>query len=196
VEGDQRLLLLQRTVSQRIRRGILAYMVVHNRPSPDHRASSVKAAQGRTSLLAAKQSRVFLWLHSGKHTGVEICRSPPQVTSPENRPEPLLKLPEPPEPLAAYLKYAENAALNRTVLGTFPEDVVRQAWSRSRGYCECTRTSHGHRVPCGKPLVWENRGRQGTGAWEAHHRVSQDAGGPETVDNCEILCWDCHSRTL
>jgi 5-methylcytosine-specific restriction endonuclease McrA len=45
--------------------------------------------------------------------------------------------------------------------------------------------------------VWENRGREtGRGAWEAHHIVSQEAGGESTLSNCEILCWDCHSRTF
>ena len=46
---------------------------------------------------------------------------------------------------------------------------------------------------CNKQLVWANRGRTGRGAWEAHHRVRD---GPDTLSNCEILCWDCHSRTM
>lgn len=82
-------------------------------------------------------------------------------------------------------------------MGEFPEDVVRRAWNRAGGRCECERKTHRHPYGrCGKQLVWENRGREGRGAWEAHHIVSQDAGGPSTYSNCKILCWDCHSRTL
>lgn len=75
----------------------------------------------------------------------------------------------------------------------FPDSVVQQAWQRAGGRCECTRITHGHGARCNKQLVWANRGREGRGAWEAHHRRK---GGPDTLSNCEILCWDCHKRTL
>jgi len=75
----------------------------------------------------------------------------------------------------------------------FPDSVVQQAWQRAGGRCECTRITHNHGVPCNKQLVWDNRGREGRGAWEAHHRTT---GGPDTLSNCEILCWDCHKLTL
>jgi len=75
----------------------------------------------------------------------------------------------------------------------FPESVVQQAWQRAGGKCECQRTTHGHTGRCNKQLVRENRGREGKGKWEAHHRVR---GGGDTLSNCEILCWDCHSKTL
>lgn len=79
----------------------------------------------------------------------------------------------------------------------FPDNVVEAAWRRAGGRCECRRLSHNHPyVRCNKELVWENRGRDGRGKWEAHHRVSVDAGGADTLSNCEILCWDCHSQTL
>lgn len=63
-------------------------------------------------------------------------------------------------------------------MGEFPEDVVRRAWARADGRCECHRKTHEHPyVRCNKELVWENRGREtGRGAWEAHHIVSQEAG--------------------
>lgn len=77
---------------------------------------------------------------------------------------------------------------------TFPAEVVEAAWKRAGGRCECRRKSHGHRyVRCNKQLVWNNRGREGRGAWEAHHLVK---GRGDTLSNCEILCWDCHSRTI
>jgi len=85
----------------------------------------------------------------------------------------------------------------------FPQRVVEEAWLRATGgvggnwaYCECMRVSHG-RVPCGKRLAWNNHGRNsGPGCWEANHRHRSASGGPDTVSNCEILCWDCHALTL
>jgi len=79
-------------------------------------------------------------------------------------------------------------------MGQFPEDVVRQAWTRAGGRCECQGASHLY-GRCNRELVWENRGREtGTGAWEAHHIVSQETGGAPILSNCEILCWDCYRR--
>lgn len=76
----------------------------------------------------------------------------------------------------------------------FPQTVVESAWKRSGGCCECRRISHSHpNTRCNKQLVWENRGREGRGKWEAHHINSN---GTDTLSNCEILCWDCHSKTL
>ena len=77
----------------------------------------------------------------------------------------------------------------------FPESVVKEAWKNAGGRCECRRTTHGHSVPCNKELVWENRGRSGRGCWEAHHKVAESSGGSNTLSNCEILCFDCHSKT-
>ena len=76
----------------------------------------------------------------------------------------------------------------------FPDSVVEAAWRRAGGRCECRRRSHNHRyVRCNKQLVWHNRGREGRGKWEPHHR-SSTAG--DTLSNCEILCWDCHTGTF
>lgn len=75
----------------------------------------------------------------------------------------------------------------------FPDDVVRQAFARSRGQCECKRTSHRHGSPrCPARLVWERRGYDGPGGWEAHHINAND---PPTLSNCEILCQPCHKAT-
>jgi 5-methylcytosine-specific restriction endonuclease McrA len=79
----------------------------------------------------------------------------------------------------------------------FSNETVQQAWKRSGGKCECTRIMHPHQGRCNKELVWENRGREGgRGAWEAHHKVSVQSGGSDTLSNCEILCWDRHKRTI
>jgi len=76
----------------------------------------------------------------------------------------------------------------------FAQPVVLQAWKRAGARCECRRAGHSsHGASCGKQPVQANRGRQGRGAWEAHHKVH---GGPDTLGNCEILCWECHSLTF
>lgn len=79
----------------------------------------------------------------------------------------------------------------------FSNTVVQQAWNRAGGQCECRRKTHNHRyVRCNKQLVLSNRGRNnGRGAWEAHHKHSVGNGGGDSVSNCEILCWSCHSQT-
>jgi len=79
----------------------------------------------------------------------------------------------------------------------FSDETVAQAWKKASAKCECTRAMHGHSGRCNKELVWENRGRgTGRGAWEAHHRTSVQSGGSDALSNCEILCWECHSRSL
>lgn len=80
----------------------------------------------------------------------------------------------------------------------FSDETVLAAWKRAGGKCECRRVSHNHGYnSCDKELVWENRGREsGRGAWEAHHITSVQAGGNDSLSNCEILCWDCHQKTF
>jgi hypothetical protein len=76
----------------------------------------------------------------------------------------------------------------------FSEEVVAQAWERSGGQCECRRKTHSHfYIPCGKQLVWANRGKVGHGGWEVRHVTSY---GGDMLSNCEILCWDCHESTF
>jgi hypothetical protein len=71
----------------------------------------------------------------------------------------------------------------------FPDKVVRDVWNIHNGRCGCFDTTHGHLGICYKPLIWENRGKEGEGAWEAHHIRSD---GPDTHTNCEILCLECY----
>lgn len=76
----------------------------------------------------------------------------------------------------------------------FSDGTVEQAWNRAGGRCECTRRRHQHYAGrCHTQLVFKNRGRAGSGAWEAHHR---SMSGGDTPSNCEILCWDCHKQTF
>ncbi len=75
----------------------------------------------------------------------------------------------------------------------FSEQTVEQAWKSAGAKCECRRKYHDHSYGrCGKELARSNRGREGRGAWEAHHISSSGGDG---LSNCEILCWDCHKRT-
>ena len=75
----------------------------------------------------------------------------------------------------------------------FSDQTVLQAWQRSGGRCECTRSTQGHVGRCGVRLGWEARGHEKVlGGWEAHHVA---AGGPDTLSNCEVLCIPCHKKT-
>jgi len=51
----------------------------------------------------------------------------------------------------------------------FPDKVVRDIWKIHSGRCTCFDTTHGHLGICYKPLIWENRGKEIAGSWEAHH---------------------------
>jgi len=69
----------------------------------------------------------------------------------------------------------------------FSPEIVEAAFRRANSKCES----------CGKQLVFQNRGRgSGRGAWEVHHRTKASSGGGDTLSNCKILCWDCHSKTF
>ena len=74
----------------------------------------------------------------------------------------------------------------------FPQSVVDDAWYRSGGRCECSRTSCGHKVPCRRKLWRASRGKDTKLGWEAHHKNSN---GAEVLSNCEILCQVCHKNT-
>ncbi len=64
----------------------------------------------------------------------------------------------------------------------FQDDVLHECWMIVDGLCES----------CYGPLVWENRGREDTGAWEAHHMDGDSTDN--SLSNCRILCWDCHEE--
>ncbi|MCK4600521.1 HNH endonuclease [Candidatus Bipolaricaulota bacterium] len=72
----------------------------------------------------------------------------------------------------------------------FSPETVKKAFARSGGRCECDRKAHTwHSLRCPKILTEAQRGTE----WEAHHKISVDAGGTDTFDNCEILCMRCHN---
>ena len=75
----------------------------------------------------------------------------------------------------------------------FSHETVYRIWRRADGRCECRRPMHDHgHARCNRFLVWESRGREDRGAWEAHHI---DANKGDTPHNCEILCRDCYKKT-
>jgi len=69
----------------------------------------------------------------------------------------------------------------------FPQTVKDAAFKRSGGRCECTRTSHGHTGRCQKRLT--------ATSGHYHHQVSVNAGGADTLVNCEHMCIPCHEKT-
>jgi len=75
----------------------------------------------------------------------------------------------------------------------FSQETINQAWRRAEGRCECTLKNCGHAGRCNKELDPQNKieGKK----WHTHHIVSQDAGGSDTLNNCQILCVSCHENT-
>lgn len=74
----------------------------------------------------------------------------------------------------------------------FSDEVIRPAWTRSGGKCECARSTHWHFGSCYRVLDRESRGKETEYGWEAHHINSN---GDDTLSNCEILCQNCHKQT-
>jgi len=75
----------------------------------------------------------------------------------------------------------------------FSDEVLRAAWEKAGGQCECTRRTHRHfYTPCAKNLRWEKRGEFTEGGWDAR---PFDSFGGDTASNCQILCKECHEAT-
>ena len=68
----------------------------------------------------------------------------------------------------------------------FSQQVKDDAWRRAGGKCECTRSTCRHHT---------GRCNAALNKWHAHHKVSQNAGGADTLNNCEALCVQCHENT-
>jgi 5-methylcytosine-specific restriction endonuclease McrA len=68
----------------------------------------------------------------------------------------------------------------------FPQSVKDAAYRRAGGRCQCTRWTCGHSGRCNRSLQ---------SGWHAHHITSQEAGGADTLANCEALCVPCHENT-
>jgi hypothetical protein len=88
--------------------------------------------------------------------------------------------------------------LLRNCNGSIPEEVVKQAFAKANARCQCEREGYAHSTfACFKQIEWKNGGNgMERSEWEAHYIVSPEEGGKPTVKNCEILCWDCYTKTL
>jgi hypothetical protein len=70
----------------------------------------------------------------------------------------------------------------------FSEGTEEKAFERSRGQCECCRTSHDHDAErCARTIS-----RHGA---EYYHVTSEFAGGSDDLSNCEVLCVACYKLT-
>jgi 5-methylcytosine-specific restriction endonuclease McrA len=77
----------------------------------------------------------------------------------------------------------------------FRETVVLNAFTRSKGQCECTEggCAAGHYVRCHQVFKYADRAISDQRfGWQAHHGIPVSEGGVPILANCEILCVDCH----
>jgi hypothetical protein len=70
----------------------------------------------------------------------------------------------------------------------FSEEIVLEAWKRSRERCECTTYGHSHQGRCSARLLWTLQGAEFGGGWRACRKA---AWGTDVLTNCEILCAGC-----
>jgi hypothetical protein len=86
----------------------------------------------------------------------------------------------------------------KSVMSQFPEEIVKKAFLRANCRCQCERDDHDHGTfTCFKQIIWENRGNKNErSGWEATYFVSPEKGGKLTVENCEVLCWSCYTKTV
>ena len=74
------------------------------------------------------------------------------------------------------------------------DEVLENAWVRSKGRCECPRTDHGHGDTWGRALVWEHRGATTSTSWILVRRGDPNGGGWHAVQNAQPLCAECSRR--
>jgi hypothetical protein len=70
----------------------------------------------------------------------------------------------------------------------FSESVIRNAFYRSDGECECTNNYHKHSGRCSSLIIYNMRGMELPGGWEVYRT---DADNPPVISNCRIICIDC-----
>jgi hypothetical protein len=78
----------------------------------------------------------------------------------------------------------------------FSNLIVKDAWERCRGYCECTSAEHGHQRRCRHPLTWLRSSINIDGGWEAQHITPIEEGGTDEMINCRIVCIECYQSQL
>jgi len=66
----------------------------------------------------------------------------------------------------------------------FPQSIKQQALIRSRGKCECQRTTHQHSGRCNVEFGSN---------WYVHSKTSMRSKEDISLVNSEVLCLTCHS---
>jgi hypothetical protein len=70
----------------------------------------------------------------------------------------------------------------------FSEEVKRDAFARSAGFCECTKSEHRHHFSkCFALLTTANL--------QFHHLTAPSDGGSDDLSNCGVVCHECHVGT-
>ncbi len=65
------------------------------------------------------------------------------------------------------------------------EKILRAAWERSGGRCECRNERHGYGERCSHSLLWNMRGAESAvGAWSPVRRTTW---GTDVLANMELL---------
>ena len=91
----------------------------------------------------------------------------------------------------------------------FSNQVKKQKYENVGGQCECTRVVCGHKGRCpaylSMPVLQPQAGAlaQLLGqvpaysypGFEFNHKLSDIAGGADTLANCEFMCVTCHTNT-
>jgi hypothetical protein len=72
--------------------------------------------------------------------------------------------------------------------GSFPADVVKAAFIRSDGECECVKSNHKHSGRCNNLITFNMRYIDMPNGWEA---CQIDTAKPAVASNCRIVCMEC-----
>lgn len=71
---------------------------------------------------------------------------------------------------------------------SFSADVVKAAFIRSDGECECVKNNHNHSGRCNNLITYNMKGMDLPGGWEVYQI---DSNKPPVVTNCRIICMEC-----
>ena len=78
----------------------------------------------------------------------------------------------------------------------FSSLIIKEAWERCGGCCECTNNQHDHSGRCKQLLTWFRRGINIDGGWEPQHITPIEEGGTDDRINCKIVCIKCYHGQL
>jgi hypothetical protein len=75
----------------------------------------------------------------------------------------------------------------------FTDAIIKAAWTRSGGVCECANTAHGHAKRCSTRLLWTLQGGELGAGWRACRKTTW---GMDSLQNCEIRCAKCQGPII